>query len=51
MVVVLIFYPAKWIDHKIEERNRRKVERKFGKADKEDENTLIVETMGSSFVK
>ena len=49
MSVAVIFYPSKWIDHKIEERRKRKVERKFGKAEREDENTPMVESMGSSF--
>lgn len=47
----MVFYPSKWVDHKIEERRRKKVEIRFGKAQREDETTPIVESVGSSFVQ
>lgn len=50
MVVAILYYPARWIDHKVEEKSRRKVERRFGKGEREDESTPIVESMNSSFI-
>ncbi|CDW81427.1 UNKNOWN [Stylonychia lemnae] len=46
----VVFYPSKWIDHRIEEKKRLKIESKFGKAEREDENALIVESRESLYL-
>lgn len=50
MVVVLLFYPKKWIDHKIEDKKKIRVERRFGKGARHDESVPIIESVNSSMI-
>jgi hypothetical protein len=47
MSFAILFFPGRWISHKVEKKEKAKVKQKFGSALQQDENIPIVESVSS----
>lgn len=50
MAVAMVYYPSRWINHKVEEKKKIKIQRRFGKGIRDDESIPIVESVNSSML-